>query len=118
MHRSIVSLALLVGILSVVSSAAAQSQGPSSSEPAYALPMAPGWSTLGILTVADAAKNGYQMGGIPDGLGAMPGKFEDGRYVVDKQFLTLFMNHELPSAEGFPDSTAGLVRTSRIGPSN
>jgi hypothetical protein len=44
------------------------------------------------------------MVGIPDGLGALAGKFsESGGYVADKAYMTVFMNHEL-------GPTAGAVR--------
>jgi hypothetical protein len=55
-----------------------------------------------LITVGDAAQNGYRMVGIPDGLGALGGKFDNGRYVADKAFMTLFMNHELGGTAGVP----------------
>ncbi|MDH4063692.1 MAG: DUF839 domain-containing protein [Acidobacteriota bacterium] len=79
-------------------------QGPSSSETPYVVPTQDGWGAVSLLTVGDGAEeNGYRMVGIPDGLGAMPGRFTRGRYRYDKDYMTVFMNHEL-------GSTAGVVR--------
>jgi hypothetical protein len=77
--------------------------GPSSSQTPYTVPVPPGWSTLAIATVGDPAGNGYRMVGLPDGLGALPGRFEDGRYVDKNKYMTVFMNHEL-------GATAGIIR--------
>jgi hypothetical protein len=59
--------------------------GPSTSGPAYVLPSVPGVEITAILTARETADNGYQMVGIPDGLGAL----ENG------QTFSLFMNHEI-----------------------
>lgn len=56
----------------------------------YVLPSADGVETVSILTVGEAAPNGYRMVGIPDGLGIVAG---------DSEF-TLVMNHELRAANG------------------
>jgi len=77
----------------------AQANGPSSSQPAYVLPTAPGVSTEALLTVGDSVNNKangtpYRMVGIPDGLGA----YDNG----DGTF-TVLMNHELTN-------TSGIVR--------
>jgi hypothetical protein len=75
--------------------------GPSSSQTPYVLPTAPGWETVAVLSVGDQAKeNGYVMAGIPDGLGAVAGKFESGRYVADAAYMTVFLNHEIPAGGG------------------
>lgn len=67
-------------------------QGPSTATEPYVVPVAPGVNTTSLLTVADAgsASNGYEMVGIPDGLGArrVGGNTE------------LFMNHELRDSQG------------------
>jgi hypothetical protein len=73
--------------------AAATGTGPSTTTDPYVLPVADGVTVSSLLTVetptdAGAASNGYQMVGIPDGLGAT-----DGPHGRD---FTLFMNHELP----------------------
>ncbi|MEI6427848.1 MAG: alkaline phosphatase D family protein, partial [Pseudanabaena sp. ELA607] len=73
----------------------ASKTGPSSSSTPYIVPVAPGVEVKSILTVGDAAPNGYKMSGIPDGLGA----FDNG----DGTF-TLLMNHEIAN-------TSGAVRT-------
>lgn len=58
----------------------------------YVLAVADGVKITSLLTVDDAgsASNGYEMAGIPDGLGL----------VKDKHNLRLFMNHEIRPAEG------------------
>ena len=43
--------------------------GPSSSQSPYIVRSQPGVVTKSIITVGDAAANGYRMVGIPDGLG-------------------------------------------------
>ena len=65
-------------------------QGPSSSQTPYLTPTAPGWSSTSILTVGDAI-GGYQMVGIPDGLGA----FDNGDGT-----MTVLANHELGNTSG------------------
>jgi len=57
----------------------------------YLRPLVPGWEVRSILTVGEAAANGYRMAGIPDGLGAM--KNADGT-------ISVFMNHEIPGDMG------------------
>ncbi|HMM47099.1 MAG TPA: DUF839 domain-containing protein [Thiobacillaceae bacterium] len=84
---------------------AQDSTGPQSSQTPYIVPTAPGWEVVSLLTVGDSAKNvDYRMVGIPDGMGALPGKFAaNGGYVADKAFMTFFLNHEL-------GATAGVAR--------
>jgi hypothetical protein len=65
--------------------------GPSSSQSPYLLRSQPGVITESIISVGDAAPNGYRMVGIPDGLGA----YDNG----DGTF-TVLMNHELGSGSG------------------
>lgn len=65
-----------------------------SSQTPYLTPVIPGVSFTSLLTVGDAAGNGYKMVGIPDGLGAFDNN--DGTF-------TVVMNHELPG-------TAGAIR--------
>jgi hypothetical protein len=71
--------------------AGATRTGPDSSDSPYLLPTAKGVKLQSILTVGDAAENGYRMVGKPDGLGAFDNY--DGTF-------TLLMNHELPRVEG------------------
>lgn len=76
--------------------AIAQVAGPSSSQTPYIVPTAAGWQVTSLLTVGDSAGTGaHRMAGIPDGLGALAGRFERGRYVREKDYLTVFMNHEI-----------------------
>jgi len=89
---------LLTGAAAValLTPAWAQSTGPSSSASAYVLPTGPNtsnYTTTSILTAGDSI-GGYQMAGIPDGLGA----FDNGNGT-----FTLLMNHEIASG--------GAVRT-------
>lgn len=68
-------------------------------------PTAEGWDVTSLITVVDPAKTVcYRMVGIPEGLGAVAGKFDrNGQYVADDAYMTVFMNHELRD-------TAGAVR--------
>jgi phosphodiesterase/alkaline phosphatase D-like protein len=70
--------------------------GPSSSQTPYLVPTKAGVDVKSILTVGDAAPNGYKMVGIPDGLGAFDNR--DGTF-------TLLMNHELGSTSGIARAT-------------
>jgi hypothetical protein len=69
------------------------SRGPSTPTDPYVLPVAGGVHITSLLTVEDAgsASNGYEMAGIPDGLGAFPAKHGT---------FTALMNHELPATSG------------------
>ena len=82
---------LSVAVAMIMAGQAQAAQGPSSSATPYVTPTAAGISVTSILTVGDAAANGYKMVGIPDGLGA----YDNG----DGTF-TVLMNHELGSTEG------------------
>jgi hypothetical protein len=57
---------------------------------------------VSIISVGDPALNGYRMVGIPDGLGALAGRFNAGRYTDTSRFMTVFMNHELGATAGIP----------------
>lgn len=88
--------------VSLVLAATAQVQaggftGPQSSQTPYIVPTASGWDVTSLITVGDMAKVApYTMVGIPDGMGAVAGKFAvNGDYVADKAYLTLFLNHEI-----------------------
>jgi len=76
--------------------------GPQSSQTPYIVPTAPGWEVVSLITVGDSAKNvDYRMVGIPDGMGALLGKFAgNGGYVADKAFMTFFLSHELGATSG------------------
>lgn len=84
------SAGVVVPLLAVSSALGASptSTGPSSSESPYLIPVAPGVTNTALLSVGDAADNGYRMVGIPDGLGA----FDNGDGTI-----TVLMNHELGS---------------------
>ena len=85
--------ACAAGAMSVAAALAAGGAptGPSSSESPYIVRSQPGVVTKSIITVGDAAPNGYRMVGIPDGLGA----YDNG----DGTF-TVLMNHELRALQG------------------
>ena len=75
--------------------------GPTSSHTPYVVPTAPGWETIALISVGDGAEeNGHVMVGIPDGLGALAGKFQAGRYVADHAYMTVLMNHEIAAGLG------------------
>ena len=67
--------------------------GPNTVTKPYVIPVAAGVHIKSLLTVDDAgaAADGYELTGIPDGLGAMA----DGRHG-----FKLFMNHEFTAAQG------------------
>jgi hypothetical protein len=93
LRRPVALLAAAVVFASAVPGTGAAAHivtGPSSSASPYVLPVADGVRTVAILTVGDAI-DGYQMVGIPDGLGA----FDNG----DGTF-TVLMNHELGATVG------------------
>ena len=92
MHPHRRSLVLSV-LLCAPSAAFAQVQGPSSSQSPYLLPVAPGVSTVSILTVGDSPDSdpNYRMVGIPDGMGA---------YRTSVNRVRLLLNHELQAAAG------------------
>ncbi len=100
-HRSIaVGMALLGVVASAAPTSAAGStaHGPSTTTAPYVLPVADVRITS-LLTVGDAgaAGNGYEMVGIPDGLGL----------TTSGRKLTILMNHELRDA---PGQEQGIVR--------
>jgi hypothetical protein len=86
-------LALIAG-LAVPASASAPgtAQGPNTNTDPYVLPVADGATITSLLTVNDdgAAGNGYEMVGIPDGIGVD----RDG----NRAFV--YMNHELRDTQG------------------
>jgi hypothetical protein len=93
--RTRLALGAVLGLAAAGTALAATGTGtgPSTNTDPYVLPVADGVEVTSLLTVetptdAGAASDGYQMVGIPDGLGASAGP--RGRD------FTLFMNHELP----------------------
>ena len=59
--------------------------------PVYITPIDKDWQVKPILTVGEAAANGYAMVGVPDGLGA---------YANADGSVTLLMSHELAGNKG------------------
>jgi len=97
------SLALAIAMTLGAAGAHADSfTGPQSSQTPYVVPTADGWQVTSLITVGDSAKESpYVLVGIPDGMGAVAGKFAaNGGYVADKAFMTVFLNHELGGAAG------------------
>jgi len=77
--------------------------GPSTTQSPYVTPVAEGWEVVSLITVGESPKlSTYPMVGIPDGLGALPGRHStrSGEYVADRAFMTIFMNHELGNTLG------------------
>jgi hypothetical protein len=89
------ALTLLAGLL-VGPAATAPATGFDTARPAMLAPLEPGVVIDPILSTGDIV-GGYQMSGIPDGLGA---------YKTGQRTLTLMMNHELDRT--LPDSPAGV----------
>lgn len=96
---------VVLGIGLALASVTAYAQGtagPQSSQTPYIVPTAPGWEVVSLISVGDAARTvPYRMAGIPDGMGALPGKFTaNGGHVADKAFMTIFLSHELGATQG------------------
>jgi hypothetical protein len=99
------TLALAVTLSLAATAAVADTfTGPQSSQTPYVVPTASGWEVTSLVTVGDMAKESpYALVGIPDGMGAVAGKFaENGAYVADKAFMTVFLNHEIRPGLGVP----------------
>lgn len=89
MHRRRMA-ALAVPLVAVAATATAT--GPSTTTAPYVIPVADGVHITSLLTVDDgAASNGYELDGMPDGLGAHRSGRND---------FTLYMNHEFNAQTG------------------
>ena len=84
--------ALATALAAPATAATSAATGPSSATAPYVLPVADGVHITSLLTVNDAksASNGYEMVGIPDGLGM----------IRQGANLVLYMNHELRDTQG------------------
>lgn len=95
-HRAF-ALAGAIAVLATATALAAPgstSTGPSTSTSPYVLPVGDGVSIESLLTVGDgAAGNGYEMVGVPDGLGLV-------RPEPGSRDFTLLMNHEIFDFQG------------------
>ena len=98
--KNIARTFLLAAAATVSLSAQSLITGPSSSQTPYLTPTAPGWSSTSILTVGDAI-SGYQMAGIPDGLGAF--RNVDGT-------MTVLANHEIGTVSSSDPTLLGTAR--------
>lgn len=93
-HIVAVAAMLVTGVAAATGFSAIKGWGLSSSKDSYLVSSAPGVSLTSVITTGDAAKNGYKMAGIPDGLGAFDNR--DGTF-------TVLMNHEIgTSSAGAP----------------
>jgi hypothetical protein len=95
--RTKLALGAVLGLAAAGTALAATGTGPSTTTDPYVLPVADGVDVTSLLTVetptdTGAASNGYQMVGIPDGLGATFGPSGND--------FRLFMNHELTAPSG------------------
>lgn len=61
-----------------------------------------GWETTPVFTVGAALDNGYVPPGVLDGIGA---------YELNAETVRIFVNHELPAADGYSYDDAGVVLT-------
>ena len=88
----VLAASLAVALTAPASAAASTSTGPNTVRAPYILPVADGVHIQSLLTVGDAAaaSNGYELVGIPDGLGAS----KQGANII------LYMNHELRDTQG------------------
>jgi hypothetical protein len=105
MRRTV--LAVVLGLLTVGivgwGASAANNTGFKTAKPAYLVPMVPGAAVDPILSAGDIV-GGYQMTGIPDGLGA---------YKTGGDTLQIAMNHEL--GRSFPAVPPGVdARISKV----
>jgi hypothetical protein len=104
--RRLTALAAIAGALTLPiagSASSANDPGFKTAKPAYLVPLAPGATVDPILSTGDTV-GGYQMSGIPDGLGA----FKDG-----SGSLQVLMNHEL--GRTFPAVPPGVdARISKL----
>lgn len=89
-HKSLMAIAIAAALAAMSHVAVAQTTGPSTSAAPYMQGIAAGVNFTSILTTGDTVA-GYQMAGIPDGLGA----YDNGNGT-----FTVLMNHELGSADG------------------
>jgi hypothetical protein len=99
------AIALAVGLALASTGAPADSfTAPQSSQTPFVVATAPGWDVTALISAGDSAKDSpYVMVGIPDGMGAVAGKFaENGRYVADKAYMTVFLNHEINPTSSNP----------------
>ncbi len=93
-RRGLVAVAATMAVVVVgLAAAATTSRAPSTTTDPYVLPVADGVEITSIVTVGDtgAAGNGYELVGIPDGMGVRPNRGND---------FTLYVNHELRETQG------------------
>ena len=89
---AVAAASLTIALAAPASATSSTSTGPSSATAPYVLPVADGVHIESLLTVGDAgsASNGYELVGIPDGLGM----------IRQGANLVLYMNQELRDAQG------------------
>ncbi len=89
---ALLAASLTLALAAPTSAASSTSTGPNSATAPYILPVADGVHIQSLLTVGDggSATNGYEMVGIPDGLGM----------IREGANLVLYMNQELRDTQG------------------
>src|SRR5262245_15413416 len=97
--RTKLALGAVLGLAAAGTALAATGTGPSTTTDPYLEPIANGVDITSLLTVKNGGDNGkasdgYEMVGIPDGLGAFDGSNSDD--------FKLIMNHELRGTQGVP----------------
>jgi hypothetical protein len=100
-HIVVVAAVFIGGVAATAGLGAIKGWGLSSSKDSYLVSSAPGVSLTSILTTGDKAKNGYQMAGIPDGLGAFDNR--NGTF-------TVLMNHEIGTTPAPASVPLGVPR--------
>jgi hypothetical protein len=101
-----------LAILAIVAPATPASPGVNTSKPPYLVPTAPGVVVDPVLSTGDVV-GGYQMSGIPDGLGAYADRDGDDDGDGKDKAFTVVMNHEL--GKTFPAMPPGVdARISRL----
>jgi hypothetical protein len=98
---AVIAASLTVALAAPASAASSTETGPSTETAPYILPVADGVHIRSLLTVGDAgaASNGYEMVGIPDGLGV----FQQGANLV------VYMNQEI-GTDRVTGAPLGIVR--------
>ena len=84
--------ALLIASIAPASAVSSTATGPSTTTSPYVLPVADGVHITSLLTVNDAgsAGNGYELVGLPDGIGV----------TIEGDSVVAFVNHELRDTQG------------------
>jgi hypothetical protein len=111
-----VGIAVATLLIVTLAGSVAGTSGVKTAKPPYLVPTAAGVVVDPILSTGDIVgdpASGYQMSGIPDGLGAFGNPDEDDDDNPLTETFTVMMNHEL--GRSFPNNPAGVdARISRL----